>query len=568
MISTSFPVTGKEFINRREILERLFYAYRRRQNVALVGHRRIGKTSIIREFTRQLKETSQDKRLVTVEFNVQEEIGTPGRFALRLLRALLSSYLKLFRRDLLQLLEAPEILPANLIEIADILKSQVIMDVGKFLVSYFPPSPSNERTVMVRILESIDIFAKEQKIEIALILDEFQEIKRLDNSSSIGKNRTLPLLEGIISSQEKTWYLFTGSMIRLMNHILEDGHSPFYGRVEKIDVGGFIKEDLLALANNVSEKPITGEGLTLLWNISRGNPYYGVVICSKANFLTKRVEFIEKQHIKEAFVESLTKGELNLHCRYIFDTSLGRVSKSTLLKEITRCLSSTGMTPAELGKKLGRDRGVISSQLRILEDFDLIKKVEFQYHIQDDVLKLWLQNVYSSTEIEIEKIKKGIEQNYQEMISRLKTERGYLFESHIRELLRKFNGSEFQNRTLPEFESVDSLNIYDSKGKVFGRPSNIEVDALCLGNENWLCEFKYRNELADRKDLSLLIKKQSLIESKLSIKVDLLLFISTSGFTEDALTEKKVWCLGPQLLNAMLVNFGMRRIDELKEMGR
>lgn len=559
MINTSYPVTGKEFINREDILKRLFYVYRNRQNVALVGQRRIGKTSIAREFIRRLKEDPQNTRLVPVEFNVQEEIGTPGRFAIRLLKTVLSNYLSTYKRELLPLVSDTEIVPANLIEIAAAIKSKVIMDIGKTLVSYFPPSSSHERDIMTRILKAIDNFAVEQRIGLALILDEFQEIKKLDNFPSIGKGRTLPLLEGIISTQKNTWYLFTGSMVRLMNHILEDGDSPFYGRVEKIDVGGFTKEDLLVLAANVCEKPMSGEGSSLLWNISMGNPYYGVVICSKADFLANEDKIIKERHIKEAFVESLTRGELNLHCRYVFDTSLGRASRSIFLKEIIRRLSSSGMTPVELAKELGRERGVISSQIRILQNFDLITKIDHKYHIQDNILKLWLENVYGSTEIQVEKINKKIEQDYREIISRLKTARGYLFESHIRELMRKFDGAKFHGATLPKFGYVDSLNIYDSEGRVFGWPSNIEIDALCLGEETWLCEFRYRNKPVTKRDIDLLITKKKLVEDELNLQVNTLMFISTAGFTEAALKEN-VWCMELKEINELLAKFNMRKI--------
>jgi len=52
MIDTQRPVTGDKFFNRSETLERLLSIGR---NYALIGLRKSGKTSILYEFEKQLK---------------------------------------------------------------------------------------------------------------------------------------------------------------------------------------------------------------------------------------------------------------------------------------------------------------------------------------------------------------------------------------------------------------------------------------------------------------------------------------------------------------------------------
>jgi len=52
MIDTQTPVTGDEFFNRSETLERLLSTGR---NYALIGLRKSGKTSILYEFEKRLK---------------------------------------------------------------------------------------------------------------------------------------------------------------------------------------------------------------------------------------------------------------------------------------------------------------------------------------------------------------------------------------------------------------------------------------------------------------------------------------------------------------------------------
>jgi len=39
---------------------------------------------------------------------------------------------------------------------------------------------------------------------------------------------------------------------------------------------------------------------------------------------------------------------------------------------------------------------------------------------------------------------------------------------------------------------------------VFDRPSNVEINALCQGKENWIVEFEYRDKLVTEKNLKVL----------------------------------------------------------------
>ena len=83
-------MTGEEFVDRRELLWMLLNLYE--QNAALVGVRRIGKSSIAREFCRRVKE--QKANVVPIYFEVHKNMGTPGRFAVRFLIEALIQYFK------------------------------------------------------------------------------------------------------------------------------------------------------------------------------------------------------------------------------------------------------------------------------------------------------------------------------------------------------------------------------------------------------------------------------------------------------------------------------------------
>jgi len=558
MISLSRIAVGKDFVNREEILKRLTIAYKK-HNVALVGPRRIGKSSIAAQFF----EILPDAKVTKVIFDVSQNMGTPGKFALRLLISYLEAYLKLKSKDrnLAVLLEDVDIKPINLMELAEGINSNILRRLAQFMVNYYPPSAENEQEVLKRVLIFLEDFAEENKCEVSIVLDEFQAISEFERFSSFGKGRVLPFLQGIVSSQKRVWYLFTGSAISLMTEIVEGEDSPFYGRVEKIDVGGFTKEDSVELINRVSNKPFSGEALALLWAITKGNPYYLVVLANRVNFLSEDKKYIDKNIIEEAFIEEITRGVLYSHCQYFFDTSLGKIGKSSsVLKEVIRILSTGIKSPSGIAKRLGREVSYVGPLLSNLYQLDLILKEGKQYFIADPVLQVWIEDVYGFGLPKIEKIKKKVARNYQENIANLKKDTGHFFESYMRELLSKFDGSGFRERELPCFEKIESLNIFDRNGYVYGKPSNIEIDALCVGKAVWICEFRYRNELAVKKDIDLFIRKKHLVEEILNLRVETLMFISKAGFTEAAMKETDVWLVDSKDLNELLSKFNMRKI--------
>lgn len=207
------------------------------------------------------------------------------------------------------------------------------------------------------------------------------------------------------------------------------------------------------------------------------------------------------------------------------------------------------------------------SLVRGMCEFLLIRKHNKRYRVIDPVLSIWLKAVYGFSEPRLDRIKRSVEKSHKELISRLKRERGFLFESYIRELLQRFDSSVYDERKLPKFERVDSVNINDEKGIVFGKQSNVEIDALCVGEENWILEFEYRDRMVTENDLKVLKKRGKLADEETGIPIDQICFVSVAGFREEALCfaeESDVWCIELNVLNTLLKKYGMRRIDELE----
>lgn len=555
MISISRPVSGEDFVDRIDLLKKLHAAYPV-DNVALIGPRRIGKSSIADQFLLTLKE----KNTIKFRFNVQGNIGTPGRFAVRLLRPFLFSYFEQFSNLADLGLDEIEINPSVLIDAANHINSKKLYNLARFLDSYFPPSPENERAVLERILRFMDEFSIEMGVKTAIVLDEFQEILGLDKYGDFKDGKVLGFLENIISGQKNIWYLFTGSAVRIMTKILEGENAPYQGRVKRFHVQPFDKDDTLKLVYKCINKPISAEALNLLFMLSNGHPFYTVAIIRTADPISNGSAILNKQSVEEAFISELIGGTLDSHCNYLFDTSLSRVRSDAFLKEILRELSSGDASLTELSARVGRATGYLSLPLRNLYNLDLIDRKNKRYHIADHVLEIWLRTVYGQNEPDVDIIRRNISENYREHIAALSTEIGVYFESYMREMLEKFAGQEYEGIRLPRFTSIQGgINVFDKSGEVLGRPSNIEIDALCQGDENWVCEFKYRKRSVSKKDIILFIKRKEFLEKKLNLKIHRMMYVAKSSFSEQAM-DSDVWCLTLQQLNNLRAMLNMIKI--------
>jgi len=268
-----------------------------------------------------------------------------------------------------------------------------------------------------------------------------------------------------------------------------------------------------------------------LFSLSKGHPFYTVILTKTASGNASDFNIISKQHVEEAFISELSAGALDIHCNYLFEASLSRLKgRGTFMMEILRELSSGRATLTELSKRLGRQTGYLSTPLRNLYNIDLIDKEKKAYYITDSVLTFWLKNIYGNEETNLQHVKERIQENYKEYFASLSSEAGIFFESYLREMISRFGGQYYQDIYLPKFDDVNGINMLDKNGDVFGRPSNIEVDALCRGTENWLFEFKYRKKSVGKKDIELLKKKRNFVENKHEIKIHKIVFIAKSRY--------------------------------------
>ena len=569
MVPYSHPVTGQNFVNRIDLLQSLKFTYVT-DNMALVGPRRIGKSSVAKQFLLQIR----NDNVFGVYFDISKNLGTPGKFAVRLLKEFLKAYVECTSAESVPEIEDLDFDIAQLKTVGEKIESAKLANLARLLTTY-PLSPDTERDFFERIFKFFEEFSLEKELMPVIILDEFQEIEALEAYKGFGPGRILGLLSGLFSEQENVRYVLTGSQVRIIIDILENEKSPFYGRIYRFNVGRFCKSDTATLMNKCVSRPVHSEAFQLVYALSKGHPYYTVVISRKADRIAEPPcqssgqLFITVEHVREAFEKELHSGMLGHHCAYLYETSLGKARSDAFLRELLRELARGEIGPTQLAERVGRLSGYLSRYLRTLYNLDLIDKVEGNYKIADHILEIWLRAVYEREEPDLKLIRRKIDENYREFVQSLSTESGMLFESYMREMLSKCGGKQVGQVRYPVFSSVEGINFFDREGDVFANPSNIEIDALCLGEEeNWMCEFKYSQKSPKTSDIAILRKKARSYEKTFGPKIHRLLWISRFGPAQGAAADTDVLFLSFEDVNKILKASNMKKISHALEDGR
>jgi hypothetical protein len=206
-------VTGQEFCSRPELIQELRACLETGHNVAVLGERRTGKTSLIFETARRI----QGLHLVYAQLwainNVQD-------IATRLLRGIATmqsavSWLEKVGRALASLrprIEFDEVTGQPSVAIA--------------------PEARITPSELHAVFDLISELARHHKL--AVVLDEFQDINRLSEAGTI-----LGEIRGRMQRQQRVPYVFAGSIRHQMEQILHDPSSPFFKSLRTINVSGF-----------------------------------------------------------------------------------------------------------------------------------------------------------------------------------------------------------------------------------------------------------------------------------------------------------------------------------------
>ena len=360
-------VTGREFCGRRDELAQLREYMQAAGRVYVVGDRRIGKTSLIFEAARTLTR----HRLVYVDLMA---IKTVADLSQRLARAVVQTE-RQHARVLTLLKELATLRPAISVDPTTNLPA----------VSFEPGSGNRPET-----LDSI--FALFESWNNAIVVfDEFQDIQSLADSESI-----IARLRGLVQQQDRTAFVFCGSVRSRMEEIFTHSSSPFFNAAMRLFVGPLERRPFsrfLERKFNAGERRLGLGVLEAILDTCQDNPGDAQRFCTALWQVTRQDQQIVETDLVQAWTMIFAMQEDQ------YEMILQNLSPQQ--SQVLRARGQAG-SHSNLGKEFIENTGIsllpsVTKALDGLIKKRIVQKTGTTYRLCDPFLGAWLARAVSGS---------------------------------------------------------------------------------------------------------------------------------------------------------------------------
>lgn len=545
------PVYGDRFFGRQQVYETIVKravalksGYR--QNVAIIGHQQLGKTSILRHFLHTYRDP--DTLIIYVEIKLQ----ALDYFIDQFLRSLLIQYLNGHERaqltDSLETLveRVADRIPRTAASIRDIAGRLRHRDPEKAYSTLF------ELTTLIR---------EESGKKCVVILDEFHRL------GEFGIKNAFTDFGKRIMFQKDTMYLLSSSSFSASRRILAEKLSLLFGNFERIYLEPFgFEESFDFLEHKLAGIRLPDPLRYFLVAFTDGHPFF-------LDTLTARIREVasvkgETELSRDTIAEALG--------RLLFDSQ--GVWNQYFLKALAPWTSSsargshllilTAMAKGrnklkDIASAINRSQKEASRQIQELMEHELILKTGVFYRFHNKIFKFWLREVYETKELSLlgstgdpERFCRMI----QEMIDGYEAALALEPAERISRLFRQFRNEivEFgeKRRQLPHFTEL----IQTPSGSA-ARGSSRKIIAKGHGR-CWVCQV-VEEKVTEREILDL-VQGSSETDKPSVTKV----VVALSGLEDNAkllAKEKRVLTLGLSRVNMLMDLYGRSPIVKRQE---
>lgn len=357
------PVIGKRFVGHGDILGELqsMWSGDNLSSVVLYSHRRMGKTSILRNLEAYLPPA-----ISVIYINLQR-------------------------------LSTVTSLAEVLLNMADEIAQTLAIDAPEEeKISQHPEMYFN------RYLDRLigQILPEKAKTGLIIALDEFEIIEDLIEANTLPRN-FLGYLRSLVQSSPRLAFVFAG--LHTLEEMTADYFHPFFGSVYPIPVSFLSPESTrVILANPVGEDedfPLdyTPEALDKIYQLTHGQPYLVQLIgFHLVRFYNKQVFELQRPQDIRFQVEDVEKAidaEFFQRGNYYF-TGVWKQAKQDAAGqgEILIVLSShlQGLTRADLLSSTGLTATTLDLALKTLENHHVIECQDSRYQIAVELFRRWL----------------------------------------------------------------------------------------------------------------------------------------------------------------------------------
>ena len=501
------------FVNRKAILNYLIESTnsitkKNPPRIALIGPRKIGKTSLLWKLAEKIKQ------IPVIYVDIKSINGSPKEFGWRYLGTVIKQIEKndinIFNRD-------------EVIRTAQKSKDKNILRAALTLES------ADDITAVTTTLNLPETFTE----PCLIIFDEFQGILKLDRFKQI--DSILQIFRDIFQ-RSSNGYIISGSEISILENVLNNSASPLFGHFNLKYLHSLPEKDTLQLAKNILKKfdrNIENTALRYLARVTNKCPYYTIQVTKEliSILIIQDKRLAKLNDVKRAIFNTVisAQGELYVYFNYLFDLILKR-TESLRAKDALLFLCDNNISIHGLAKRMEISDAESSKILKRLLELDVISKKDRIFYVPDFLFKFWLNESYlhnGTPEIKhsIDECLSILEEKYLEA----KTGLGHAFEAQMRDLIRKFNGQEPDGRIfgvdrklkLPRVRTVESVSL----GEIG------DIDALLSNGEHWAVEIKNINKPIGPKQLKKFQKAILGLELSRNIKVTYRWYISYEGFS-------------------------------------
>lgn len=451
-----------------------------RQNLAFLGNRYIGKTSILQKFSGDL----EDDEIIEIYLELDRKDfkylfhKTVGSILYNFSKA---KKLPL-HEDLALLIEnTKKFLPQTIEAIKKVAQH---MEKGKIFDAY------------LELINLPEIFTFESNKFCIIILDEFHNLEELgapDVFQELGKR---------IMTQKRCLYIVTSSLSGVAKDILSEKLSLLFGNFEVIEILPFdLKTSQGFVRHNLADIKISSYLRNFLIDFASGHPFYLNIISQEMIHLCA----IHKQ--EEVFLPLLTQalentifnrwGILSRHFELTTD-SLCQGKANKMMSALLISLSNGHMKLVEIAEDIDCKRTAVTQKLSRLMELGIVTKNGSFYYYGDKLFKYWLKYVF---QLRLRSFNAGLEQQrlkFKQEISHLVDDFQAIsrkdLSSRIIDLLQCFdnealsmNGRKYK---LPLFKEIESVEFKDlsAPGLRLIKASSPEGVWCIVLKEDTLCE--------------------------------------------------------------------------------
>jgi AAA+ ATPase superfamily predicted ATPase len=351
-------------------------------NYALIGFRRIGKTTILQEVAKEL--TAKGLIVVSIDFSLRK-YDPAGFFKDMLNEASTSYYRAAGKKE-----EVLDNIRAGLNKLRDLARARVRFEISVDPSTGAPtitPTPylkevERDYSVMFRsTFEYIDQIAERSGRRVVVMLDEFQsmtEWKRYAGLEAITEH-----LKHVVEARGNVCYVVSGSRAHFMRNMLSSGRSPLFGLFNIMEISYLDEGPSKELFKMNDPSASEGEAKEA-YDLVSGHPFYLIALATSRR---------KGEAVRDTYLRSLTSaaGSLNLYVKYVLTEDIGTYARGPIMSQVLRALASEPMSAGRIARAAEVRLTSLPKFLNQLVEMDLVKKEGKLYSLVDRVVADYLK---------------------------------------------------------------------------------------------------------------------------------------------------------------------------------